>query len=59
MKPDDRYEEYAEWEDDFERVEKIRRPLKGKGITAKGPDNSRPRQIPVKKNRQSPRPGKF
>ncbi|MCX6356320.1 MAG: hypothetical protein NT045_00305 [Candidatus Aureabacteria bacterium] len=39
MKPDSRYEEYAygyeKWKDDSERVEKIRRSHRGKGMTAK------------------------
>lgn len=58
MKPDDRYESYAEWEDDSERVEKIRRSPKEKGMIAKGFESS-PRASSVKKNKLYRRPDKF
>ncbi|MCX6355293.1 MAG: hypothetical protein NTZ78_10380 [Candidatus Aureabacteria bacterium] len=59
MKPDDRYGTYEDWEDDSERIEKIRKPPKGKGVTPRGPEPSSPRGFSLKKNRQYRRPDKF
>lgn len=58
MKPDDRYEPYAEWDNDSERVEKIRRSPKGRGMIAKAFD-SPPRASSIKKSKLYRRPDKF
>lgn len=52
MKPDDRFEEYEEWEDDSVRVEKIRKSPATKGVVAKGREGAAPRGFFPDRNRR-------
>lgn len=52
MRPDDRFEEYEEWEDDSVRVEKIRKSPATKGVMAKGRGDAAPRGFFPDRNRR-------
>ncbi|MEJ2744435.1 MAG: hypothetical protein P8123_01925 [bacterium] len=64
MKPDDRYmgTDYEEWEDDSERVQKIRKAQGGKGVSSRHSEDLSMRSHPSdrgKRPRRVKRPDKF